>query len=112
MPSGGNGQSDQAMSNSIGLTVTELTPEIQRALGLDSTARGLVITSVDPSSDAGQKGLKRGDLIVSANRQPTMTVAALAQALQQARTQGRDALLLFVQRGRAPGFFLGIRLRK
>lgn len=112
MPDSGNGQGDQAMSNSVGLTVTELTPQIQRALGLDSTAKGVVVTTVDPSSDAGQKGLKRGDLIVAANRQPTTTVAALAQVVAQARAQGRDSLLLFVQRGRTPGLFVAIRLKK
>ena len=112
MPDAGTGQNDQAMSNSVGLTVTDLTPQIQRALGLDSTAKGVVITSVDPSSDAATKGLKRGDLIVSVNRQPTNSVAALAQAVAQAKAQGREALLLFVQRGRTTGGFIAIRLKK
>ena len=111
VPEKGDNQTDQAMTNTLGLTVTELTPQIRNALGLDTTARGVVITSTDASGDAAQKGLRRGDLIVSINRQPVATVADVARLVNEAKAQKREAVLLFIQRGRQPGGFIAVRLK-
>ena len=113
----GNGMPDEdqqtqgSTTNPLGLAVTELTPQISRALGLDATARGVVVTQVDPSSDAGQK-LRRGDLIVSINRVPMASAADVARAVQATRAAGRDTLLAYVQRGRGPGGFIALKLKK
>ncbi|HMO09777.1 MAG TPA: amidase family protein, partial [Paracoccaceae bacterium] len=40
--------------------------QIARQLGLTDTVRGVVVNAVDPNADAGQKGLRRGDIILSA----------------------------------------------
>ncbi len=101
-----------ATTNALGVGVTELTPQIARSLGLDATAHGVVVTTVDPSSDAGQKGLRRGDVIVSINRVPVMSAADVARTVTQARSAGRDAVLLFVQRGRTPGGFFAVKIKK
>ena len=113
----GNGLPDEdqeaqgAATNPLGVGVTELTPQIARALGLDATAHGVVVTQVDPSSDAGQK-LRRGDLIVSINRVPMATAADVARVVAAARAANRDTLLAFIQRGRTPGGFLALKLKK
>ncbi|MBY0521395.1 MAG: Do family serine endopeptidase [Sphingomonas sp.] len=104
-------QGENAVANPLGVGVTELTPQITRALGLDATARGVVVTTVDPSSDAGQK-LRRGDLIVSLNRLPVATAADVARVVAQTRAAGRDTLLAFIQRGRTPGGFVALKLKK
>ncbi len=101
-----------AATNALGVGVTELTPQIARALGLDATAHGAVVTTVDPSSDAGQKGLRRGDVMVSINRVPVMGAADVALVIAQARSAGRDTVLVFLQRGRTPGAFFALKLKK
>src|SRR3546814_9298594 len=53
-------KSQQAGQQALGVAVTPMTPNIARQLGVDPSARGLVITGVDLSSDAGAKGLRRG----------------------------------------------------
>ncbi|HEX8382747.1 MAG TPA: PDZ domain-containing protein, partial [Sphingomonas sp.] len=96
-------------SNPLGLSVVPLTPQIARSIGVDSTVTGVAIASVDPSSDAAQK-VRRGDVIVSVNRQPVRTAAELNAAVAAARSSGREQVLLFVQRQRA-GVFTAVRLR-
>src|SRR3546814_6108815 len=70
-------KSQQAGQQALGVAVTPMTPNIARQLGVDPAARGLVITGVDPSSDAGSKGLRRGDIILTINNDPVTTEAAL-----------------------------------
>lgn len=100
-----------ASSNKLGLSVQPLTPQIAQSIGIDSSVKGVVINNVDPSSDAGQK-LKRGDVIVSAGGVPTTTNQALAQAVSSTLRSGKSDLLLYVVRGRGPGAFVGVRLKK
>ncbi len=111
LPNGNNGPA-QAGANSLGLQVTPLTPQIARQIGVDATTRGVVIVSADPSSDAAaNKGLRRGDVIVSVNRQPVTSAAELSSAVAAARTAGRDTVLLYVQRSRSPGgYYIAVRI--
>src|SRR3546814_538384 len=105
-------KSQQAGQQALGVAVTPMTPNIARQLGVDPAARGLVITGVDPSSDAGSKGLRRGDIILTINNDPVTTEAALANAVKQAQQEGRSAVLLQIQRGRAQPAFIPVRLGK
>jgi serine protease Do len=92
----------------LGLSLQALTPELGRAANLPATARGVIITAVEPSSDAAEKGLQRGDLIVSVNRQPVTTPAQVLAAVEVARRSGRTSVLLLAKRGAAPEAFVGI----
>ncbi|MDR2856785.1 MAG: Do family serine endopeptidase [Novosphingobium sp.] len=103
----GEGVSEQA----IGISVLPLTPVIARQLGMPDTTRGVVVNVVDPSSDAGTKGLQRGDIILSANYQDTTTPAELEAAIKAARSANRNAVLLRVQRRGQPATYVPIRLR-
>lgn len=104
-------QSAQASAQALGLSVQALTPSIQRQLGLGAATRGVVIAAVDQSSDAGAKGLRRGDVILSANNQPTATEAELNAAVNAARKAGRGAILLQVLRSGQSPAFIAVRLR-
>ena len=89
----------QPAGNPLGLQMVPLTPQIARSVGVDSTVRGVVVAGVDQSSDAGQK-LKRGDVITAVNFTTVLTVAEVNARVSAARMQGRDTVLLSVQRQR------------
>ena len=101
---------EAATRASLGITLSALTPEVRRQLRLADDARGVVIASLNPNSDAARQGLQRGDLIVSINQQPTISVASAAAAVEATRRAGRDTVLLLVQRGTNPARFIGIKL--
>ncbi|MBK5263822.1 MAG: PDZ domain-containing protein, partial [Alphaproteobacteria bacterium] len=104
--------SQQAMQQSLGIAVTPMTPTIARQLGVDAGIKGVVITAVDPSSDAGTKGLRRGDIILAVNNDAVTTEATLANAVKQAQQAGRSAVLLQVQRGTGQPAFIPVRIVK
>jgi serine protease Do len=104
-------QVDDTIAEKLGLQVLEMTPQIARSLGVDTDTVGLVIGAVDPNSDAARKGLRRGDVILSANYQTVGTVEALREQIAAAEAEGRDAVLLRIQRRGQPPRFLPVRLR-
>jgi serine protease Do len=99
------------IERSLGISAIPLTPQIAGQIGASADTRGVVITAVDPNSDAGQKGLTRGDIVLSANYRSVETLAALEEAIRAARSSGRDAILLRVQRRGQPAAYVPIRLR-
>ncbi len=104
-------QGEGLAEKALGLSVLPLNPQIARQIGMPDTARGLVISVVDGSSDAGAKGLQRGDLVLSANYRPVTTVAELEAVIRQAKADGRNAVLLQVQRRGQPATYLPVRIR-
>ena len=101
----------KAAEQSLGISAIPLTPTIIRQLGIAADTRGIVITGVDGSTDAGAKGLRRGDVIISANNRPVASQSDLDAQVKAVAAQGRNAILLQVlRRGQQP-IFLPVRLR-
>ena len=104
-------QGQGVVEQALGFSAIPLTPPIARQLGASEGTQGVVITAVDASSDAGQKGLQRGDIVLTANNQPVTTIAQLEGIVRAAKTQGRPAVLLRVQRRGQPATYLPVRVR-
>ena len=102
---------DAAARDTLGVVVQPLTPRIAQQLNLPEDANGVVVSAVDPTSDAARQGLQRGDLIISINQRPVKTAEEADAAVATARQAGRPSVLLLVQRGRAPARYVGIKLR-
>ncbi|ETI62164.1 protease [Sphingobium sp. C100] len=101
----------KASEQSLGIVAIPLTPSIVRQLGIPADTRGIVITAVDSSTDAGAKGLRRGDVIMSANNRPVTNQSELDAQVKAVAGQGRNAILLQVLRRGQPPIFLPVRLR-
>lgn len=87
----------------LGLTLSKITEELTEQYGL-STDEGLVITAIDPESEAASKGLLEGDLITEAGQQKIASVADFQKQIAAAGDAGRKSLLLLVRRGGDPRF--------
>ena len=75
--------SQRSTRQSLGLSLQALTPALARQLNIrDASQRGLVVGSVDPNSDAGQKGIQPGDVILSINQVPAPTPEAALAAVE------------------------------
>lgn len=105
------GQGDTSLSQSLGLQLSPMTPRFAQQLGVNADTGGLVILDVDAGSDAGQKGLQPGDIVVSANYREVNTVAALGSIVSSAKAEGRTTVLLRIQRRGRPLTYVPIRIR-
>ena len=81
---------------SLGLSITPVTPQMARTRGLDRP-RGVIVSALDPSSLAADAGLLEGDVIIEVDRRPLQTAAEFDQALRK-RSAGKS-LLVLVRRG-------------
>ncbi|MBF9031418.1 Do family serine endopeptidase [Rhodobacterales bacterium HKCCE3408] len=88
----------------LGMELMPLTDELRQQLGADGVAEGLVIESVDPQSDAAEKGLEPGDIITEVGQQPVATVDAFQTRVTEARDAGQKSILLLIRRAGNPRF--------
>ncbi len=61
---------DAVTMDTVGVEVTDLTPESARQLGFNAKAKGALITGVDRNSPAGEAGLRNGMLITKVDNTP------------------------------------------
>ncbi len=76
----------------FGLTVQDLTPELREQLRLNGTD-GVIVSSVDEAGPAARAGIRPGDLITEANREPVKHARDFARILGQMR-RGQNLLVL------------------
>ncbi len=79
-----------------GVEVQDLTPDIAQQLNLPPGTHGVVVSSVDPSSDAAAAGLGQGDVIQEVNHKAVNNIEEYRQALAGS---GKEAVLLLVNHG-------------
>jgi len=86
----------------LGLTLAPLDAAARAKLGLAPEIKGALVTAVNSASDAADKGLHPGDLVVHAGDRPIDSpadlVKAVAEARHDAKKEGRTLILLGVRR--------------
>lgn len=80
----------------LGLRLAPLTDAYRARLGAPKDVDGVVVEAVQPGSEAAQKGLRPGDLIMAVNGHEVTTPG---KALREMETADNDHALLLVRRG-------------
>ena len=88
----------------LGLTLSVLTDELREQLRLDADQDGLVVTDVDNTAEAYEKGLRAGDVITEAGQKKITSIEDLDTRLAEVKDAGRKSLLLLVRRAGDPRF--------
>ncbi len=106
---GGGGGPDHPASlgaSVLGMQVAPLNASTRGQYNIPDTVKGgVVVASVKGTSDAGDKGLQKGDVIVSAGNRELASVGDLAAAVAEWKKEGRSAIPLSVRRnGQMLGF--------
>jgi len=89
---------------SLGLGLTDLTPDIRDQLNLANNQHGAVVARVNPDKAASAAGLQPGDLIVAVDQTPVKNARQANQAIAEAGKSGKKSVLLLVDRGDAQIF--------
>jgi serine protease Do len=98
---GGNGSpggNDSALASDLKVGVRDLTPSVARRVGIDPDLEGVVVTDVDPDSDAFREAnLRPGQVITAIDGRPVKSSEDLRE-LYRSIPAGDSFLLRVVQR--------------
>ena len=95
---------EPAQTEVLGMTLMPLTDELAQGLGLAAGSTGLVVSAVDPASEAYAKGMRDGDVITEAGQQKLTALKDMDVRIAEAKDAGRKSLLLLIRRGGDPRF--------
>jgi serine protease Do len=87
----------------LGLVLAPLQDRDREQLGMSSDENGVIVAAVEPGSRAGEKGLRRGDVILSVNGKEARSIADFEAAVGASHASGDSARLL-VRRGDSQRF--------
>ena len=99
-----------AAPTALGLSLAPLDEANRRQSNVPADVQGVLVTAVRSGSDAAEKGLRRGDVIVSAQMAPVRTPADLAAAVARQRAAGRANITLAVRRGSGRPTYLAVKI--
>jgi serine protease Do len=94
----------------LGMGLATLTPETRTEFNVGRDAAGVLITDVDPDSDASEKGLRAGDRILSIGNAEVHSIADVTAGLAQAKQQKRNAVLLLVTNARGQERYVAVKV--
>ena len=86
------------------MTLVPMTDDMAEGLGLSVGDKGLVVSAVDVASEAYEKGLREGDVIMEAGQQKITSLKDLESRLADAKEAGRKSILLLVRTNGDPRF--------
>ena len=94
---------EEKVITALGFKAEELTAEVAQKLNRKPGAGKVVITTITPSSNAYHAGLRRGDIILSVNRQSVTSFAHYSSLVSSIKSG--DLLFLLVDRGGSKIYF-------
>jgi len=86
------------MGEMLGFNVETLTNEIKRQLDLGNDTEGVVVNGIEESSNAYERGLRRGDVITAVKRKRVDSPSEFYDEIQRGIDSGDRAILLTIER--------------
>jgi serine protease Do len=108
-----DGMMAPSSANAAGLGLSSLTPESKKSFNIaENVVTGAVITKVDPDSDAADKGLQPGDVVLRVGNRIVRSPADFQTGVAEAKTGGRSNVLLLVAHSQGGTGFVAIDIDK
>jgi serine protease Do len=101
------------VQKTLGLELSSLTEDVRKKFRIRDDVKGVVVTGVDPSaaSDAPDKHLAAGDVIVEVQYQGVGTPADLQKRIEDLKSQGKKVAVLLVSNADGETRFVALPLQ-
>jgi serine protease Do len=83
----------------LGLDLATLSKDLRTRYKIKDSVKGVIITSVDGSSDAAEKRLSAGEVIVEVAQEAVSNAADVKKRVDQLKKDGKKSVLLLVANG-------------
>ncbi len=89
-----------SMEESLGLVFSELTDELRKKYSVNTKTEGVIITDIDPDSEAATRGVQVGDVVKKVGRTRVATPSEVNKAVEAAIKDEKTSILLLIERER------------
>ncbi|QIG93698.1 MULTISPECIES: Do family serine endopeptidase [unclassified Bradyrhizobium] len=83
----------------LGLDLAALSKDLRTKYKIKDSVKGVIVTGVDSNSDAAEKRLSAGDVIVEVAQEAVSSAADIKKRLDQLKKDGKKSVLLLVSNG-------------
>jgi serine protease Do len=96
-------RSEEPNERKMGISVDDVTPDVLDKLDLPDDTKGVLVTRVSRISEAFEKGVGEGDVILEVNRTPVKSVSEYRRELGKVKEGGLVVLYIISPSGRTGG---------
>lgn len=86
------------LDEQLGFNVTNLTNQIRQQLNLANDIKGVVVSQIQQSSNAYERGLRKGDVITAVKRRKVENTSQFYKEIKNRIDEGDKAVLLTIER--------------
>ena len=101
-------QPPQPSSTVLGLVLAPLSDDARSRFGFDAKVNGVLVTEIDPSSQAASKNIRPGDVITEAQQEPVREIKDVESAVEKVKKSGGKSVLLLVEDAKGDTRFVAI----
>jgi serine protease Do len=92
----------------LGLNLSTMNDELRKRYSLKDDLKGVVVTRVDPNSNAADKRIQAGEVIVEVGQEPVSSPADVTKRIDTLKTEGRKSALLLVANAQGEVRFVAV----
>jgi serine protease Do len=95
----------------LGLDLATLSKDLRGRYKIKDSVKGVLITGVEGSSDAADKRLSAGDVIVEVAQEAVSSAADIKKRIEQLKKDGKKSVLLLVSNGEGELRFVALSVQ-
>jgi serine protease Do len=95
----------------LGLDLAALSKDLRTKYKVKESVKGVIVTGVDNGSDAAEKRLSAGDVIVEVAQEAVSNAADIKKRVDQLKKDGKKSVLLLVSNGEGELRFVALRVQ-
>jgi serine protease Do len=88
-----------------------LSKDLRTKYKIKDSVKGVIITGVDGTSDAAEKRLSAGDVIVEVAQEAVSDAAGVKKRVEQVKKDGKKSVLLLVANGEGELRFVALSVQ-
>ncbi|HVQ71949.1 MAG TPA: PDZ domain-containing protein, partial [Bradyrhizobium sp.] len=95
----------------LGLDLAALSKDLRTKYKIKDSVKGVIVTGVDGNSDAAEKRLSAGDVIVEVAQEAVTNAADIKKRVDQLKKDGKKSVLLLVSNGEGELRFVALSVQ-
>jgi serine protease Do len=95
----------------LGLDLAALSKDLRTKYKIKDSVKGVIVTGVDGNSDAAEKRLSAGDVIVEVAQEAVTNAADIKKRVDQLKKDGKKSVLLLVANGEGELRFVALSVQ-